>query len=274
MERLVVKISGQIAGEPEQVGQLARYLAGQVEQGSRPVMVHGGGVQTDRLCEQLGVQIQRTAGRRITDEPALQVFRYTVAGDINTRLVEGLRSSGLRAVGLSGLDGDMTTAVRREPLHIDGHPVDFGMVGEIRQVDPELPDLLCSRKYVPVIGCLTWSREHGALNINADTMAMELAVALQAAELVMLMGPASVMDREGRPVTTIDQQRWQQGEQQGWIQGGMQPKLKNGFDALNRGVRQVRLTSTEGLLQGDGTWLQRSDAPSGSTNPKNREENR
>ncbi|MCA1803683.1 MAG: acetylglutamate kinase [Rhodothermaceae bacterium] len=218
-------------------------------------IVHGGGRQINAMSEQLGIPVRQVAGRRITDKQTMDVLLATVGGTVNRKLVSEMRRHGLQAVGLTGADGELTTAVRREPLVIDGEPIDFGYVGHILSVQPELLQTLMEQRYVPVVACLTWSEEEGMLNINADTMAIEIAGSLFARELVMLMEPEAVLDAQLNPIASLTFSEFQQGVTDGWISAGMRPKLETGFKAFRSGLERVRLTNPEGLAAGGGTIL-------------------
>lgn len=218
-------------------------------------IVHGGGRQINTMSERLGIPVRQVAGRRITDRDTMDVLLATVGGSVNRKLVSEMRRNGLRAVGLTGADGELTTAVRREPLEIDGEAIDFGYVGHILSVQPEILQTLMEQRYVPVVACLTWSEEEGMLNINADTMAIEIAGSLFASELVMLMEPEAVLDADLKPIGSLTFSEFQQGVTEGWISAGMRPKLETGFKAVRSGLERVRLTNPEGLAGGGGTIL-------------------
>lgn len=220
-------------------------------------IVHGGGRQINAMSEQLGIPVRQVAGRRITDRDTMDVLLATVGGTVNRKLVSEMRRHGLQAVGLTGADGELTTAVRREPLEIDGETIDFGYVGHILSVQPEILQTLMAQRYVPVVACLTWSEEEGMLNINADTMAIEIAGSLFARELVMLMEPEAVLDADLNPIASLTFSEFQQGVTDGWISAGMRPKLETGFRAVRSGLERVRLTNPEGLAAGGGTILEK-----------------
>jgi acetylglutamate kinase len=285
MEPVVVKLSGGLTESREAIGHLCDWLKKVQEPGSggsvsselssktkshsspgsatttkaNPgvTIVHGGGRQINALSEQLGIPVRQVAGRRITDRDTMDVLLATVGGTVNRKLVSEMRRNGLRAVGLTGADGGLTTAVRREPLEIDGETIDFGYVGHILSVQPEILQTLMEQRYVPVVACLTWSEEEGMLNINADTMAIEIAGSLFAGELVMLMEPEAVLDADLKPIASLTFSEFQQGVKDGWISAGMRPKLETGFRAVRSGLERVRLTNPEGLAGGAGTILKK-----------------
>ncbi|MEX0927839.1 MAG: acetylglutamate kinase, partial [Balneolales bacterium] len=200
-------------------------------------------------------EVKQFAGRRVTDSAALDILLYTVGGLVNKQLVASFRTLGLNAVGLTGIDGNLTRSHKRPPLDINGTDVDFGHVGEFDDIDPALVNTLLAGHYLPVIGCLTWSEKDGILNINADTFAIHLARATGCNELIMLMSPQAVLDSHRQPLPTLNRESWTSGVHDGWITDGMQPKLLTGFEALENGISKVILTNPDGLEKNNGTQL-------------------
>lgn len=255
MEPVVVKISGNVADEPTELAAVAQWVARQTEAGQPVVLVHGGGRQINRTIERMGLPVTMVEGRRVTDAETLEVLTGVLGGLVNKHIVSEFRKTGIRAVGLTGVDGGLTTSHKRAPLVIKGEPVDFGLVGEIDSVDPVLLNTLLSTGLVPVVGCLTWSAEEGVLNINADTFANRLAVALGSQRLVAVMDVAAVLDAERQPLAALTHYDFHHGVQAGWIKDGMIPKLTTAFKALDAGLQSVLLTNARGLLEGRGTEL-------------------
>jgi len=255
MEPVVIKISGSLTDQPEQLALIFDYVEQALQQSRSVVLVHGGGKQINALSHRLGVPPKQVQGRRITASEDLEVLKYTVGGSVNINLVSALRERGIQAVGINGTDGELTRSRKREPLLIDECEVDFQLVGEIEHVNPTLLHVLLNAGMLPVVGCLTWSPDEGLLNINADTFAINLASALAARELVMLMEPEAVLDRHGRPVHSMNPEAYETGKKDGWINAGMVPKLYTGFSALKAGIATVRLTNPSGLVRNRGTLL-------------------
>ena len=255
MEYVLIKLSGKVLAEPEQIAEVAVYIREAQAKGQGVVLVHGGGIQLNALSKRLSVEVTQIEGRRVTDEAAMEVLQYAVAGKLNSDLVAALRSVGIKAVGMTGADGGLTESRRREPLIINDEPVDFGLVGEIETVDPKLLSTVLEAGFVPVVACMTWNAGHGLLNINADTVAFELASALQANELVLLSDVSYVLGAHREEIGYMDHTMFLNGKQAGWIAGGMIPKLFTAFKALERGVGAVRITNPTGLKAGKGTVL-------------------
>jgi acetylglutamate kinase len=252
MGMTVLKLSGSLSDDPVSLDLVCQYIS---EHKSQVVVVHGGGKQINEMCAQLGIPVMQVAGRRITTPETMDVLLKTVGGSLNRGLVSDLRSRGLSAVGLTGADGGLTTSHKRPPLVIDGVETDFQLVGELDAVDPSILQTLLAGGYVPVIACLTWSEEHGVLNINADTFAIAIANALSADELVFLMEPEAVLDAEKTPISHMTKTDFFAGVSQGWITDGMRPKLETGFKALESGIKSIKLTNPAGLAQQKGTIL-------------------
>ncbi|MEX0772708.1 MAG: acetylglutamate kinase [Balneolales bacterium] len=255
MEPVLIKISGNLADDETSLQKICTFAKQQIASGKPVAVVHGGGKQINELSKRLGVDVKQIAGRRVTDKAALQVMLYSVGGLVNKQLVSSFRKEGLNAVGLTGIDGNLTTSHKRPPLNINGADVDFELVGEFEDVDPELVNILLNEAFIPVIGCLTWSENEGILNINADTFAINLARAMGCGELIMLMGPQAVLDAGQAPIPELNREAWKTGVDDGWIIDGMQPKLLTGFEALENGISKVILTNPDGLEKNNGTLL-------------------
>jgi acetylglutamate kinase len=153
--------------------------------GLRPVVVHGGGPQISAHLERLGVASTFTAGLRVTTPETMDVVRMVLTGQVNRDVVGLINRHGPFAVGMSGEDANLFTASRRQAL-VDGEPVDIGMVGEIDTVDPAALRALLADGRVPVVSSVARGAGGEIYNVNADTAAAALAVALGAAKLVVL----------------------------------------------------------------------------------------
>ena len=259
MDAIVIKISGNVVADFNALGKLCEYVKKRKKEGFRIIMIHGGGRQITELSHRTDIPVRQVAGRRITDEATREILLYTVGGRANRDIVAFMRRNDISSVGVTGIDGGLTTAHRRPPLDIDGNPVDFGLVGEIDRVDTKLLNHLTDGGFLPVVGCLTYSEDDGILNINADTFAIRISLAMQVRELVMLMDPPAVLDARQNPINTMSRADWQRGLKEGWITDGMKPKLLTAFEALDNGVKSVLLTNADTLAAGGGTRLLADD---------------
>jgi acetylglutamate kinase len=153
--------------------------------GLKPVVVHGGGPQISAHLDRLGLRSQFTAGLRVTTPETMDVVRMVLVGQVQREIVGLINAHGPFAVGLSGEDANMFTAERR-PALVDGVPVDIGLVGDVVQVEPGALRGLLADSYVPVVSGIGRGRDGEVYNINADTAAAALAVAVGAEKLVVL----------------------------------------------------------------------------------------
>jgi acetylglutamate kinase len=153
--------------------------------GLRPVVVHGGGPQISEALAKNGIESTFTAGLRVTTPEAMQVVRMVLVGQVNRDIVGLVNQHGAFAVGMSGEDANLFTA-ERKPAIVDGEPVDIGQVGEIVEVDSGAVRSLLADGRVPIVSSIARGRDGEIFNVNADTAAAALAVALEAAKLVVL----------------------------------------------------------------------------------------
>ena len=246
----VIKLSGKVTEEPENLASLAEELALMHQVGIRICVIHGGGKQLTDLAEQLGVEQTIINGRRVTDDATLDMAKMMFAGKINTDILAALRRRGVEAVGLSGVDGGIVLAERRPPKDIlnretgESEYVDFGHVGDVVEINDRLLQVLLDHDYMPVVSSLGADAEGRVFNINADTIAAEIAVRLQAEKLVMLSDVDGIYLRPGERATKISRLSAAEVERlitDGVATGGMIPKLQNITEILRRGVRSAHI---------------------------------
>jgi acetylglutamate kinase len=236
----------------------ARALIEQVEVlhqvGIRVVLVHGGGTQSSDLGRALGAEPRFVEGRRVTDEKALEVAAMVLNGAVNTRLLAVCRKLGLPAVGVSGVDAGLIQARKRPPVRVGDELVDYGFVGDVLAVDPRVLVELMDSGFVPVVSPLSAADDGTLLNINADTVASALAVALGAEKLLFLTGAPGILERSDEPgslVSYIDLGGLRRLRDEGGLVKGMLPKTSAIEAAIHGGVRRVHILShdlPDGLL--------------------------
>lgn len=269
----VVKFSGKVTENKENLASLVEELALLYQVGIRLCVVHGGGKQLNELAERLGVAQTVINGRRVTNDETLELAKMIFAGKINTEILAALRRRSVEAVGLSGVDGNIVHAVRRPPREVlnrqtgEREEVDFGHVGDVLEINVRLLDVLLEQNYLPVISSLGADDDGQIYNINADTIAAEIAVSLQAEKLVLLSDVAGIYLEPERPETKISRLSIAQAEElinSGAASGGMIPKLQNLTELLKRGVKSAHIingTARNALLSevftdsGTGTMI-------------------
>ena len=221
---IVVKIGGSTLGAEDTT--LDDVVALQ-RAGERPIVVHGGGAMITDWLDRLQVPSEFVDGLRSTSEQALEVVVAVLRGVINTQLVAAIGERGGRAVGLSGVDGSLVTAERYDER--------LGMVGRITAVDGDFLLGLLEAGVVPVIAPIGLEPPARPLNINADTMAGEVARAVQARSLVFLTDVDGLLDAGGSLVERLDPTRAEALRAEGTLSGGMLPKVEACFRGVEAG---------------------------------------
>jgi acetylglutamate kinase len=182
---IVVKYGGNAMVRPELREAFAADMVFLRHAGIRPVVVHGGGPQINAMLDRLGIASEFKGGLRVTTPEAMDVVRMVLTGQVGRELVGLVNQHGPFAVGLSGEDARLFTAVRR-PAVVDGEPVDIGQVGDVDRVDTSAVDDLIAAGRIPVVASVAPDADGVVHNVNADTAAAALAVALGARKLVVL----------------------------------------------------------------------------------------
>lgn len=248
----VVKLSGKTTEAPANLASLAEELALLHQVGIRICVVHGGGKQLSELASRLGVEQKIIEGRRVTDDATLEMAKMVFAGKINTDILAALRNHGIEAVGLSGVDGNIVHAVRRPPKEVlnretgTRQQVDFGHVGDVLEINTRLLTVLLDHGYLPVVSSLGADAAGTVFNINADTIAAEIAVRLQAEKLILLSDVDGIYLRPGEPDSKLSRLTVAEAEaliQSGAASGGMIPKLQSIAELLHRGLRNAHVIS-------------------------------
>ena len=198
---------------------LLRYV------GMQPVLVHGGGPEITAMSERLGLKAEFKNGLRITDDKTMEVVKMVLTGKVNPDIVGAINRLGGQAVGMSGEDGPSIIA---EPLGED-----MGFVGRVTQINREPISALLGRGYIPVIASIGLGYDGHAYNINADTVAAEVALSLGAAKLILLTDVAGVLGVDGSVVAVLSREDARQRIQSGEVSGGMIPKLEACLRALD-----------------------------------------
>lgn len=245
----VVKLGGELVKDPEHLDRIASDLTLVHMVGIKLLVVHGGGPQANELSEMLGFKPQLVEGRRVTDAQALEVAKMVFAGKINTELLSGIARHGGRGVGVSGIDATIIRARRRPVTTVSGaegpRQVDFGFVGDVEAVDPSLLAHLLERGYLPVMASLAADEQGTILNINADTIATDIAISLKAEKLISLTSARGVCRNFGTPeeelISVLNAADARRLIAEGVAGKGMRPKLENLARAVENGVREAHI---------------------------------
>jgi len=211
--------------------------------GMNPVVVHGGGPQTENLLTRIGKKGAFVQGMRVTDADTMDVVEMVLGGQVNKEIVNLINQQGGKAVGLTGKDGNF---IRAKKLLIEntakpGEMLDIGQVGEIVSIDPALIALLDSGDFIPVIAPIGVGGEGETYNINADVVAGKIAEVLKAEKLVMLTNTPGVLDKAGNLLTGITPREIDDMVADGTLSGGMLPKIGSALDAARSGVKSVHI---------------------------------
>jgi acetylglutamate kinase len=229
----VLKIGGKAAEGETALRELALDLKDLQRAGRRPLLVHGGGAEVSRLSRELGIEPVFHEGVRVTSPEEMDIVEMILCGKVGKRLVRLFQACGLPAVGLSGADGGIFTG---RPL---GRLLERETrTGGVARVDPGLLGVLLEAGYLPVIAPTTADEAGTGVNINADTVAFELACALGSSSLLFLSDIPGVLSG-GKVLSRLDRAAVQAAIREGTITGGMIPKANAALEALERGVGRV-----------------------------------
>jgi len=206
--------------------------------GMEPVIVHGGGPAVTKMSARLGIETTFVDGLRVTDAETVDVATMVLTGKLNTEVVASLVAEGVRAVGLSGVDGGLLLARKHTP---HGGP-DLGFVGEVVHVQAEVLSTLLERRFVPVVASIAIDESGQAYNLNADVVASELAIALGAQKLVYVNDVPGLIGPSGDLLSELSaEQCLDLLSRDAVVDGSMVPKLEGAVRALKAGVGRVHL---------------------------------
>jgi acetylglutamate kinase len=225
---IVVKLGGAAidGGDVEAVLQdvvLLRFV------GLRPVLVHGGGPAISEWQRRMGIESRFVNGLRVTDAQTMELAKMVLTGKIGPELVATIHRLGGQAIGLSGEDGPTLLVTPRQTEAGE----ELGFVGDVAQVNPEPIEAVLDQGRIPVVASIGLGYDGQAYNVNADSVAAELAVALHATKLLLLTDVEGVRDADGSLISQLDIARAQRLIATGTVNGGMIPKLRAAIRALD-----------------------------------------
>ncbi|MEW6221986.1 MAG: acetylglutamate kinase [Candidatus Hadarchaeota archaeon] len=270
---IIIKIGGSIMGEEKLLDSLLQDVVLLNLFGMKTVLVHGGGPEISEEMKKMGVKPKFIEGLRVTDEQTMEILHEQLAGKINKQVVLGINHHGGKAFGISGMDGSLirarkllykTTTSKGKEVEID-----LGLVGEVERIDPSIINNLVKAGCIPVIAPIGIDMEGHSLNINADTVAAEIAVAMHAKKLVLITDVLGVMRDPNDEKTLISVMTTGEAQkliQEGVIKKGMIPKIEACLRAVQSGVDRAHIlkgTAPHVLLlellteSGVGTMIER-----------------
>jgi acetylglutamate kinase len=235
--RVVIKYGGAAMAHARLRDAVFRDLALLASVGVQPVVVHGGGPEINQWLKRLEIPAEFRDGLRVTDADTMDVVEMVLVGRVNKQIVNGLNRLGGRAVGLSGSDGSLVEA---RPWGEGSH----GLVGDVARVNPDLLEPLLERGYMPVISSVAATADGRSHNINADTVAGELAAALEAEKLILLTDTPGILEDKDDPASLIRKLRLSEARRlisDGVVAGGMTPKTECCIRALAQGVSAAHI---------------------------------
>jgi len=261
---VVLKLGGELLEGADRLKAISKVIKQAAK--TRPlIVVHGGGREIDASLAQVGIPKRQVDGLRVTDPETLDIVVSVLAGSINTRFVAAINAAGGRAIGLTGADAGVAP-VKKAALHkaTSGDNVDLGMVGTpvANAPTPALLALLCKAGYVPVIACVSASKDGQLFNVNADTLAGSLASRIGAKRLVIAGATAGVLDKRGQTIPRLNKTHIAKLVTSGTANAGMVAKLTACEAALTGAGSVVIIDGRDAKRIGKAVALQKTDATS------------
>jgi len=254
MQKLtIIKVGGKIVEEEDTLEQLLVDFSS-IE--GYKILVHGGGRSATALASRLGIESQMVNGRRVTDEETLKIVTMVYAGLVNKTIVARLQALNMNALGLTGADLNYMRSEKRPVKEVD-----YGFVGDVKEVNAGILADLILKGVVPVLAPLTHDKKGNMLNTNADTIAGEAAKALTGyfdVTLVYCFEKKGVLMNENDDesvIPEITRPLFDEYVKKGIIQGGMIPKLENSFEAIQAGVKRIIITKANEISKNTGSVI-------------------
>ena len=241
--------------------------------GINPVLVHGGGPDISDMLVKMGITSKFEKGLRVTDRETMEIAQMVLIGKTNKEIVAALGKKGAKAIGICGIDGHL---IECEKLTADayGNPVDVGFVGKITKINTKVLSMLANDEFIPVVAPIGVGKDGQSYNINADTVAAEIAAALKAEKLMTLTDVEGVKemlsDGTGKVIPVLTEKDIHDLISSEVISGGMIPKVLGCLDTINRGVGRAHIIDgriPHSLLleiftgKGIGTMIKKTSAP-------------
>jgi acetylglutamate kinase len=210
-----------------------------------PIVVHGGGPQIGNVLDQLNIESNFVDGLRVTDSQTMDVVEMVLGGLVNKELVTLLNKNQGKAVGVTGKDGNLIKARKLRIKPRNGDPneemIDIGQVGEVVQINTEVLEVMKDSDFIPVIAPIGTDESGASYNINADSVAGEIAKVLGAEKLILLTNVAGIQDKQGKVLTGLSIKQVAKLIADKTLQGGMLPKVECALKAVKGGVHSAHI---------------------------------
>jgi len=241
---LVIKYGGHAMVDEQLKEDFARDITLLKLVGMHPVVVHGGGPQINTVLDQMGITPKFVRGMRMTDAPTMDVVEMVLGGKVNKSIVAQINQQGVKAVGLSGKDGGLIQAEKMKIVFQEDETkppeiIDPGMVGQVTRIHPAIIQTLTQDGFIPIIAPVGVGEDGETYNINADLVASQMAMALNAGRLILMTDVDGVLDGNGKLISSINAKKIEQMITEKEISGGMIPKIECATEALRGGVKKV-----------------------------------
>ena len=242
---VVVKYGGNAMVDEALKQSFARDIVLMKLVGINPIVVHGGGPQIGSLLERLNIESSFIDGLRVTDDQTMDVVEMVLGGLVNKQIVALLNKNQGKAVGISGKDGNLISArklkIKRKGSAASDEGIDIGQVGEVVSINTKILDVMKDSDFIPVIAPIGADSDGVTFNINADSVAGEIASVLGAEKLILLTNIAGVQDKKGNVLTGLSIKQVDKLIADKTIQGGMLPKVDCALNAVKNGVRSATI---------------------------------
>lgn len=231
----IIKASGDLVEDDAALDGLIKNIKKLTHHGIKAILVYGGGKATDKALDERGIDIQKHEGRRITDKATLDVMKEVVCGSLSLKVYEAMAKNGVEGYSLNAVPSDWMRVHKRPKT-----PIDFGYVGNIEITRTRAVKRLFKVTNFVAVPCLAYAEDGDMVNINADTIATELAIGVSADKLIFLSNVDGVQ-KDGETIFMITDKDINDLIADGTVSGGMQVKMENCRRALSEGVKRIHL---------------------------------
>lgn len=234
---IVIKFGGHAMTKNHYINSFASDMTLLRQVGIRPIIVHGGGPQIEKMLKKLEIKSEFFNGLRVTDSDTISIVEMVLSGQINKSLVSEINQVGGKAVGISGKDGNLIRATKYKVKSSEkDNLIDLGFVGIPTKIDPEVINSLMLNNMMPVIAPLALGEDGLTYNINADVAAGSISSAIKAKRLLMLTDVSGVLDKSGKLISNIDVKYAEKLIADRIVNGGMIPKLETCINSVKNGT--------------------------------------